>query len=217
MGELSEEATRIKSSISLELLVTQLTSDDEKLVFWINLYNAHVVRKFLRLGKQSSSFFTDKTLHLKDLSLSLDEIEHGILRRSTLKMSLGYFENPRATTTEKLLRVDQLDSRIHFALNCGANSCPPIHTFNLSDLSVDLERATKNYLSDSSVIDIENEVIKIPRLFLWYHGDFGGFNGIKRLYRRLELIPPDVQPRVKFLSYDWTMNIDNFATELSNV
>ena len=55
--------------------------------------------------------------------------------------------------------------------------------------------------------------VKVPRLFLWYLADFGGFKGIKNIYRKYNLVPIDTEPKFSFLSYDWTMNVENFSVD----
>ena len=38
--------------------------------------------------------------------------------------------------------LTEVEPRIHFALNCGAKSCPPIKTFTASDVDNELKLAT---------------------------------------------------------------------------
>ena len=47
--------------------------------------------------------------------------------------------------------------------------------------------------------------MRVPRLLLWYLGDFGGKAGILRLLRTFEVIRPGAAPRVTFGAYDWTL------------
>jgi hypothetical protein len=76
-----------------------------------------------------------------------------------------------------------------------------------------LDKSAIEYLSESSDISHAKNKIRVPRLFLWYIGDFGGFGGIRKLYKEYCLIPADSHPRISFLDYDWSLNIDNFATD----
>ncbi|MFZ8458418.1 DUF547 domain-containing protein, partial [Staphylococcus aureus] len=84
---------------------------------------------------------------------SYDDIEHGILRKSSIKWSLGYAKKWFPSTKEKLLRVNKVDYRIHFALNCGAKSCPPIAFYDDAKLDAQLDIATKAYLIGSVTYD----------------------------------------------------------------
>ncbi len=69
------------------------------------------------------------------MNTSLDEIEHGILWRSKCKLSLGYFNKIFKSRFEKAFRVDKLDYRIHFALNCGAPEMNPDFRWFVAHLS----------------------------------------------------------------------------------
>ena len=118
------------------------------------------------------------------------------------------------TDWENALRVNELDYRVHFALNCGANSCPPITNYSVENVNKQLCSNTKNYLFNTSVFSTtRSNRVKVPRLFLWYFADFGGFKGIKNIYRKYNLVPIDAEPKFSFLSYDWTMNIENFSVD----
>ena len=196
--------------VKFDDLQAQLPSDQQKMAFWINLYNAKLVQ-VIRNNNEIQNVYTTRMIDIAGLHMSLDDIEHGILRRSKLKATMGYVRKPRVASWEKALRVKRLDPRIHFALNCGANSCPPIFNYSSNTLDSTLDRATKNYLLESSVISSCHGEVHAPRLLLWYLGDFGGFAGIRALYQRHGIVPPDVFPKFKFLNYDWSRNLENFA------
>lgn len=143
--------------------------------------------------------------------MSLDEIEHGILRRSKLKLSLGYIENIKPSVFEKNARLHETDYRIHFALNYGANSCPPIMEYNQSEVEDQLNQSTLNYLEESVLEMDGDKSVKVPRLCFWYLADFGGFSGIRAMLKSYKLIGPDSNPNIEFLNYDWSINPNNFA------
>ena len=115
--------------VSPQVLVDELQTEDEKLAFWLNVYNAYIQIKLKENSGQyvkRSQFFSTKSIVIAGQKLSLDAIEHGILRHSKTKLSLGYFTKWFPNTFEKTHRLKAVDYRIHFALNCGAASCPPI-------------------------------------------------------------------------------------------
>ncbi|GMI39843.1 hypothetical protein TeGR_g12793 [Tetraparma gracilis] len=62
-------------------------------------------------------FFPSACYQLGPHALSLDDVEHGLLRSEPGRFPPG--------DAREGLRV-QLDKRVHFALNCGASSCPPV-------------------------------------------------------------------------------------------
>jgi thiol-disulfide isomerase/thioredoxin len=202
--------------ISYEYLTSTLKTDNEKKTFWINIYNGYT-QFFLRKNpdryKDRKSFFKTKQIEIAGRRFSFDDIEHGFLRHSKIKWSLGYFGKLFPGKTEKDLRVGKLDYRIHFALNCGAKSCPPIAFYSDKTLDTQLDLATKAYLSGESEIDPENKVIHLPTLMGWFRRDFGGKKGMIGILRRHDIIPKTARPKIKFKTYDWNLYLDNFRNE----
>ncbi|RYY92510.1 MAG: DUF547 domain-containing protein, partial [Chitinophagaceae bacterium] len=76
--------TRLRNLAPADLK-SALPNDDAKKAFWINLYNGFVqasLRKDPSRYNRRKEFFTDKTFNVAGHDLSLDDIQHGILRRS---------------------------------------------------------------------------------------------------------------------------------------
>lgn len=141
-------------------------------------------------------------------ALSPNAIEHGILRRSALTFALGYLNNPIPSRFERLHRVERLDPRVHFALNCGARSCPPFAAYEAQRLGAQLDAAARAYLASETTLDAGGESVRVPRLLLWYLGDFGGRPGILRQLHRYGVVDAGQSPRITFGAYDWTPAID---------
>ncbi len=197
-------------------LKNNLKSDDEKKAFWINLYNGYtqiILKKDPEKYKSRNRFFKSKQILIGGKLFSLDDIEHGILRRSKIKLSLGYLNKIFPGKTEKELRVDQLDYRIHFALNCGAKSCPPIAFYNPENLNPQLDLATKAYLSGEAEYDRDKNIVSLPALMGWFRRDFGGKKKMKQLLKKLSIIPEESNPKIKFKKYDWNLFLDHYKTE----
>ncbi len=109
----------------------------------------------------------------------------------------------------KQLSVKNIDFRIHFALNCGAKSCPPIAFYTLSKLENQLETAAFSFLTAETDVDPQNKVVKTSALLKWFIGDFGGKKGIKKaLSKYLETDVSDYT--IEFKAYDWTTAHHNF-------
>ncbi|MCE7922456.1 MAG: DUF547 domain-containing protein [Haliscomenobacteraceae bacterium CHB4] len=187
-----------------------LDTDERKKAFWINIYNAFF--QLLRSEKKipKPEIYRKKSVVIAGTAFSLDDIEHGILRRYRLKWALGYLPDLLASRTVKRLAVSRLDYRIHFALNCGARSCPPIAFYTADKIDQQLERAALSFLEAETTVYSEQNEVHISRLLQWYIGDFGGKNGIRRiLYDKLHL---DTKGhRIVFNEYDWTEQLDNFS------
>jgi hypothetical protein len=143
--------------------------------------------------------------------LSLNAIEHGLLRRSAFLIGFGYLHNPFPSAFERRVRVSRVDPRIHFALNCGARSCPPLAAWDRATLDEDLERATSAYLTSESHRAEDGREVCVPRLLLWYRGDFGGLAGIRSLLRRHGVLGLDERQRLRFGPYDWSLDVPSTA------
>ena len=63
------------------------------------------------------------------------------------------------------------DNRIHFALNCGASSCPPVKLFRDESLDEDLAAAARAFVG--SEVSVSGSTVTASKLFLWYGSDFG--------------------------------------------
>jgi thiol-disulfide isomerase/thioredoxin len=204
--------TQLKN-LNYNQLLTQLKTDDDKKAFWINLYNAYTnssLHKNPEQYKSRSQFFKNKNIIVAGKTFSLDKIEHGILRRSKIKWSLGYLNKLFPSKTEKQLRVHTLDYRIHFALNCGAKSCPPIAFYNPEMLNNQLDLATTAYLSGEVNYNKDKNVVVMPALLNWFRRDFGGKKKMIDLLKAKQLLAAELDPKIKFKKYDWTLYLDNF-------
>jgi hypothetical protein len=187
-------------------LAARLSTDRKKKAFWINIYNAYVqllLDEHPDLHDNRRAFFQSERICIADTSLSLDTIAHGMLRRSRVKWGLGYITNPLPDELEQQLRVDEPDPRVHFALNRGASSCPPIRIYDPEQLNEQLDRATHTYLEQEAEYKADIDLIRLPRIFLWFRGDFGGKEGIIDLLHEFGLTPRDDDIRLRHKSYDW--------------
>lgn len=88
-------------------------------------------------------FFRQPAITVAGTTLSLDTLEHGLLRRSRLKVGLGYLGNPLAGRFERRSGSSGANARVHFALNCTAASCPPIAAYAPDRLDAQLDLATR--------------------------------------------------------------------------
>lgn len=104
--------------------------------------------------------------------MSFDFIEHGIIRGSKVKLSMGFLKDPFAGSLEREFRVSETDGRIHFALNCGARSCPYIAIYSAVDLDNELDIITKQFLERTTTYMEREEEVNVTTLFNWFRGIF---------------------------------------------
>ncbi len=200
--------------IQIDLLRNQLTNDTCKKAFWINVYNAYFLILRKEKGLQKPDIYRNKVICVAGKHLSLDQIEHGILRRFRHKYSLGYLLNPFTPNWLKSLAVAVIDYRIHFALNCGAKSCPPIAFYTPEKLEDQLNLATQSFLEGETIIDQNKSEVRITSLFKWYHNDFGGNAGIRGILK--ETLNQDFEKyALIYQEYDWSEDLDNFTSDNS--
>lgn len=212
-GEPSDSLQRLLQQAPFSELKAQLKTDDEKKTFWLNIYNAYtqlLLQKNPEAYKSRNKFFKSKQILIAGKSFSLDFIEHGILRRSQIKLGLGYIRKPFPSFLEKSLRVQQPDYRVHFALNCGAKSCPPIAFYDTAKIDEQLLLAQKSFLKNDLVFDKEKNEVEISKIFSWFRGDFNGKKGIVKLLKEQKLIPVNVKPKVRFRKYDWSLALNTY-------
>lgn len=212
-GEAVGRYERALRDIDPDVLAAVLDDDATRRAFWTNLYNAAVQRLLDEdpdLYDRKRKFFGAERITVAGHPLSLDDIEHGLLRRSLLKYGLGYIPNPVPGSFERRFRIRERDPRIHFALNCGAASCPPIDVYSAQNIDAEFEIATASYLESEVAYEPNRGVVRVPRIFLWFRGDFGGKDGIIELLRQHDHVPTDARPRLKHRSYDWSLDREQY-------
>lgn len=200
-----------------------LSTPEERLAFWINLYNAlimdGIIAKEIRESVGSSSlrllvFFREIAYNVGGQRLSADDIEHGILRGNRGHPMLP---GPQFTFTDSRLAwvVEPVDVRIHFALNCASRSCPPIQVYTAEDLDSQLDLAARNFVEADINIDRQAKKVHLSAIFKWFEADFGGQDGVKNFL--VEHLPPGDhkawldenylrEVSFKYKSYDWGLN-----------
>ena len=202
------------AEVPYDSLQTMLLTDDEKKAFWINLYNGFTQAKLKKNPakyKSRSAFFTAKDISVAGKTFSLDDIEHGILRRSGIKWSLGYLKKLFPGKTEKELRVNYPDNRIHFALNCGAKSCPPIAFYDAEKINTQLDLAARSYLSSEAIYNTEKNTLLLPAIMGWFRRDFKGKKNMLLLAKKYGIVPEAAHPKISFTKYDWSLSLNNYS------
>jgi hypothetical protein len=197
-----------------------LRERNRRLAFWINIYNSAVIHGVIELGieksvKEVSGFFDRVTYEIGGFHFSLNEMEHGILRGNR-RHPYRFLKPFRKKDPRMEVTVTPLDPRIHFALVCGARSCPPIGFYEADQIDFQLQLAAESFINSPQVkIFPEEGAIFISRIFKWYKIDFGGSDGasIDFLLKLLDegekktfLQQNRDKIRVRYQPYDWNLN-----------
>jgi hypothetical protein len=182
-------------------------SDAQRLAFLINAYNAWTVELILTrypaldsirdLGSVLRSPWKRRFIPLLNATLSLDDIEHG------------------------MIRADFAEPRIHFAVNCASIGCPALRAeaYGGERLDAQLEAQTRQFLGDRSRNRLRAGRLEISSLFKWYGDDFrdAGAGRAPRgfLARYGDALGLDAATSAAlrsgelplvFLDYDWRLN-----------
>jgi hypothetical protein len=199
---------------------------ERALAFWINCYNAGTQLLLDRRPDLYESplrfvrFFHAPVVTVAGTDLPLDRIENGLLRGGRSKYGLGYLPKVLVTSFERRYALETCDPRIHFALNCGAASCPPVAAYTPDTVEETLEAVTGSYLDRTVAFEpggwLWDGTARVSRLFLWYRGDFGGKSGIVAFLRRYDQLPAGVRPRLSHRPYDWSLKLGQYAGEFES-
>jgi hypothetical protein len=210
-----QAAAALLQRFDLNLLQTQAA----RLAFWINIYNALTVHGIVELGvrnsvREVSHFFESVSYRIGKMVFSLDEIEHGILRRNTKKHLFA--RKPFAFSDPRLAYIlQELEPRIHFTLVCGSKSCPPIGTYQEEKIEDQLKLAASSFVnSDNVVLDREKKKLSLSKILDWYGKDFGSKDQLIKFlaeYRRNPeekafLLEQGTRLAVSYQEYDWSLN-----------
>jgi hypothetical protein len=190
---------------------------DERLAFWINAYNVLTLRAIVdhypirsatftlqprNSIRQIDGVWTTLTWQAAGRTLTLDDIEHRILRPE--------FKEPR----------------VHFAINCASVGCPPLRPdpYRASTLNAQLDEAARRYLASERGLTIDGHTVRVTKILEWYGEDFvaryapnagGKPDRVEQAIRGVveQFGPPaaaelarNPSTKIKFLDYDWSLN-----------
>jgi hypothetical protein len=194
--------------------LADLSGRSARLAFWINVYNALVLHAIVALGIRKSVhelplFFMRVSYLVGGFRLSLDDIEHGVLRANR-RRHVPPFRPFGRLDPRGALALDHVDPRIHFTLNCGAQSCPPVGTYRAQAIDQQLDLAARNFINQTVTLDGAGR-ITCSKIFRWYRDDFEAAGGlVPFLLRYLDEGPArqalaEPAPRLRWTTYQWTL------------
>jgi len=205
-------AFKQRGQAALKTYVAQLEAVDvgalnsgEQFAFWANLYNAKTLDivlehypvasiKDISLGGGVVAALTGgpwkaKVVTVGGVALSLDDIEHGIMRPVSK------------------------DPRVHYAVNCASIGCPnlPLAPFTGALLEEQLDAAARAFVNHPRGVTVEGADVIVSSIYHWYKTDFGG-NDAGLLAHLRRFAEPPLRAKLKSASqiadhrYDWSLN-----------
>lgn len=224
----SDEEFEKFAIMTCEFQKTALESltDDAKKAFFINLYNLVVLHAFAQVGIPQNnlhrmSFFDHIGYAVAGHFFSLNDIENGVLRGNKTP---PYHLNRMFAVNDprKPFALPLVDHRIHFALNCGAKSCPPIKNFTAEAINEELRIAAMAFLEmpENLFINGGKKTVQLSKILSWYKSDFGSTDmevakTVQQYLRgdnlaALQALVDSNSVRIKHFTYDWGNNAKNF-------
>lgn len=167
---------------------------------WANLYNALTLQVVLtrypiasireiKPNPLAMGPWKVKRVQVESKSLSLDDIEHGILRKQ--------WREPR----------------VHYAVNCASIGCPNLgrRGWHSQSLDGDLTAAAKAFInSPRGVAIVGAQRVRVSSIYQWFKEDFGksdaGILAHLRLYAAPALLAQLQNGRIVGHDYDWSIN-----------
>ncbi|MCA9541808.1 MAG: DUF547 domain-containing protein [Myxococcales bacterium] len=170
---------------------------NEKLALLINAYNAFTLKLIAERWPvksiqdiPASERWDHRRWKLAGMTVSLNDIEHEHLRKK--------FREPR----------------MHFAVNCASEGCPPIRRFAYTgaDIDAQLQGSATRAHADPRWLQLKGDTVYLTRLYLWYRGDFEQVAGSPVAFAA-RFSPPLAEKlakgevTVEIMEYDWAINL----------
>ncbi|MFQ6121024.1 MAG: DUF547 domain-containing protein [Methanosarcinales archaeon] len=184
-----------------------LKTKNEKLAFWINAYNMLTIYGVLEEIKKNPDFVKKGNKSMFNKFRFFFRNKYTIAKK---KYNLLDIEN-------KILRKKCKEPRVHFALVCGAGSCPLLKNglYSSTNLDNELDVAAKLFINSpkGTRLDKENNIIYLSWIFKLYSKDFGSDKNsviqfIARYHSEKEYIENNLNMlKIRYIDYDWGLNI----------
>ncbi|XP_043699830.1 uncharacterized protein LOC122650483 [Telopea speciosissima] len=172
---------------NLSRLDLRFLTYQQKLAFWINMYNACIMHGFLQYGVPSSpekllTLMNKATLNIGGNQLNALAIEHFILRHRSNSNLKDVYRKGEMDDKEAIVRniygLESPEPNVTFALCCGTRFSPTVRIYTAEGISAELEKSKLEYLQASIVVTNTKKVL-IPELLLRNMIDFAtNFNSL---------------------------------------
>ena len=176
--------------------------------YWINTYNTLVLRAVLEYWPLES---------VRDVKISVSSrVVPGKGFFYDRKVVVGGEETSLYKLEKEVLR-NQKDPRLHFALNCGSESCPVLRPWEWTDEQLD--EAARDFINNPANVSIEGEELYLSSIFKWYKKDFPkDLHSFLQQYAEPGIneqlqAAQDKKYRTRYRTYDWSLNASSLSPE----
>ncbi|XP_010261167.1 PREDICTED: uncharacterized protein LOC104600058 [Nelumbo nucifera] len=218
----SEEFARYLRVVEeLQRVDLQDISREEKLAFFINLYNMMAIHAILLWGYPVGALGRRKMLGdfkyvVGGCTYSLSFIHNGILRgnqRPPYNLMKPFSVRDRRSKVS----LSNAEPLVHFALVCGTRSGPALRCYSPGNIDKELKEAAYDFVRNGGVnFDVEAKVASVNRILRWYSVDFGkndtevlkyvaNYLEPEKSEKLLELLT-NTQLKMTYQTYDWGLN-----------
>ncbi|CAN6208190.1 unnamed protein product [Urochloa humidicola] len=197
-------------------------SREEKLAFFINLYNMMAIHALVTCGHPAGpldrkKFFGDFKYVIGGCAYSLSAIQNGILRgnqRPPYNIAKPFGQKDRRSKVS----LPYHEPLVHFALVCGTKSGPALRCYSPGDIDKELMEAARDFLRNGGlIVDPDAKIASASKILKWYSTDFGK-NETEVLKHAANYLEPaqseqllellaSTQLKVTYQPYDWSINI----------
>ncbi|KAL6573321.1 hypothetical protein OROHE_001780 [Orobanche hederae] len=194
---------------------------EEKLSFFINLYNMMAIHAILVWGHPSRAFerrkfFGDFKYVIGGSTYSLSAICNGILRGNQ-RPPYNLIKPFGATDRRLKAALPHTEPLVHFALVCGTRSGPALQCYSPGNIDKELIGAACNFLRNGGLyVDLVANVVYVSKILKWYSSDFGKNETEVLKHAANYLDPAETQAFLELLSttqikavyqpYDWGLS-----------
>lgn len=218
----SEEFARYKRIVEeLQRVEILDMAREEKLAFFINLYNMMAIHAILEFGHPAGpierrKLFGDFKYVVGGSTYSLSAIQNGILRGNQ-RPPYNLMKPFGAKDNRSKVALPYTEPLIHFALVCGTRSGPVLRCYSPGNIDKELMEAARNFLRNGGiVIDLNAKVALASKILKWFNVDFGK-NEVELLKHVSNYLEPadseaildllaNSQLKVMYQPYDWSLN-----------
>lgn len=171
---------------------------NEQLAYWANLYNALTIDIVLKhypidsiksIGDGITGPWNIELVNIVGKSLTLNQIEHGILRALWQ------------------------DNRIHYVINCASVGCPdlPVKPLTGDIIEQQLTAGATRFINQSKGVELDGNTLILSSIYHWFSVDFGDSEQ-QLLMHLAQYATPELKAKLKVFNgkieynYNWKLN-----------